>query len=93
MNGKSKIRAVFATFMDTIWNSVSFPYKWKFISSFGVGAVISEQVMDLIECISQLSPQARGYFLVMKLPIGLVDERAHGDSGLVVDFLPKRVGA
>ena len=71
MNRKSKIRVVFATLMDTIWNSVSFPYKWKFISSFGVGAVISEQVMDLIECISQLSPQARGYFLVMKLLTGL----------------------
>jgi hypothetical protein len=29
----------------------------------------------------------------MKLPISLPDERAHGDSGLMVDFLPKRVGA
>ena len=93
MNRKSKVRAVFETSMDTIWNSVSFPYKWKFISSFGVGAVISEQVMDLIECISQLSPQARGYFLVMKLLISLADERAHGDSELMVNFLPKRVGA
>jgi hypothetical protein len=34
-----------------------------------------------------------GSLLVMKLPIGLADERAHGDSGLVVNFLPKRVGA
>ena len=40
MNRKSKVRAVFETSMDTIWNSVSFPYKWKFISSFGFGAVI-----------------------------------------------------
>jgi hypothetical protein len=34
-----------------------------------------------------------GSFLVMKLLTGLTDERAHGDSGLVVNFLPKRVGA
>ena len=60
MNRKSKIRVVFATLMDTIWNSVSFPYKWRFISSFGAGAVISEQVMDLIDCISQLSLRAQG---------------------------------
>ena len=60
MNRKSKVRAVFATSMDTIWNSVSFPYKRQFVSSFGVRAVNSEQVMDLIECIRQLSLQNRG---------------------------------
>jgi|GEM_PF-3503942 hypothetical protein len=76
VNRKSKIRVVFATLMDTIWNSVSFPYKWKFISSFGF-AVISEQVMDLIDWISQLSQQAR------EIPFGYevaywsrLDERA-----------------
>jgi len=57
---KSKIRVVFATLMNTIWNSVSFPYKWKSISFFGIGEVIAEQVMDLIDCLSQLSFQARG---------------------------------
>jgi len=31
--------------------------------------------------------------LVMKLPISLVDEKAHGDSELMANFLPKRVGA
>jgi hypothetical protein len=29
----------------------------------------------------------------MKLPNSLADERAYGDSGLMVNFLPKRVGA
>ncbi len=29
----------------------------------------------------------------MKLPTSLADERAHGDSGLMVNFLPKGVGA
>jgi len=77
VNRKSKIRVVFATLMDTIWNSVSFPYKWKFISSFGFGAVISEQVMDLIDWISQLSQQARGILFGYEVAYwSRLDERA-----------------
>jgi hypothetical protein len=94
MNRKSKVRGVFETSMDTIWNSVSFPYKWRFISSFGAGAVISEQVMDLIDCISQLSLRAQGMLFGYEVAYESSRiERAQGDSGLVVNFLPKRVGA
>ena len=76
--------------MDTIWNSVSFPYKWKFISSFGF-AVISEQAMDLIDWISQLPQQARGIPFGYEVAYWSMRERRY--SRLVVNFLPKRVGA
>ena len=77
MNRKSKIRVVFATLMDTIWNSVSFPYKWRIISSFGAGAVISEQVVDLIDCIKQLSLRAQGMLFGYEVAYwSRLDERA-----------------
>lgn len=90
MNRKSKV----VTWMDTIWNSVSFPYKWKLISCFGVRAVILEQVVDLIESIIQLSLQGRGILFGYEVAHkSNLDERVQGDSGLVLNFLPKRVGA
>ena len=56
-------------------------------------AAILEQVVDLVGCIRYCSFNLKGSFLVMKLLISLADERAHGDSELMVNFLPKRVGA
>ena len=56
-------------------------------------AAILEQVVDLVGCIRHCSFSLKGSFLVMKLLISLADERAHGDSELMVNFLPKRVGA
>jgi hypothetical protein len=39
---------VFETLIDTIWNSVSVPYKLEFVFSFVLGAAILEQVVDLV---------------------------------------------
>lgn len=50
---------VFETSMNTIWNSVSFPYDWEFVFSSILGTVILEQVVDLVGCIRQVPVQAR----------------------------------
>jgi hypothetical protein len=77
--------------LDTIPNLVSASYRWEFVFSLALGTMILEEVMDLVGCTKQGPVPIP--FLVMKLPISLADERAHGDSELMVDFLPKRVGA
>ena len=51
--------AVFETSTNTIRNSVSFPYNWEFVFSSVLGAVILEQVVDLVGCIRQVPVQAR----------------------------------
>jgi len=79
--------------MNTIRNSVSFPYNWEFVFSIAPVAAILEQVVDLFGCTRQLLVSLKRSFLVMKLLISLADGKAHGDSELMVNFLPKRVGA
>ena len=56
-------------------------------------AAILEQVVDLLVVLGNCSFSLKRSFLVMKLLISLADEKAHGDSELMVNFLPKRVGA
>jgi hypothetical protein len=93
MVGKSTLDGAFETSGDTIRNSVSFPYRWEFVSSIAPVAAILEHVVDLVGCIRQLLVQPQEILLVVKLLISLADERAHGDSELMDNFLPKRVGA
>jgi len=50
---------VFETSMNTIRNSVSFPYNWEFVFSSVLGAMILEQVVDLVGRIRQVPIQAR----------------------------------
>jgi len=47
MERKSEASVVFVKLMDSIRNSVSFPYKWKFVASFAAGDKVSQKVMDL----------------------------------------------
>jgi len=50
--------AVFKTSMNTIRNSVSFPYNWEFVFSPVLGAVILEQVVDLFGWLYQASARS-----------------------------------
>ena len=58
MERESKLVAVFETWMNTIRNSVSFPYNREFAFSVVLGAVILEQVVDLVGCMRQVPLQA-----------------------------------
>ena len=94
MIGKSKLDSAFETSMDTIRNSVSFPYNWEFVFSFDLWREFwNKSWMLLVVLAEGCTFRAQESFLVMKLLISLADERAHGDSELMVNFLPKRVGA
>jgi hypothetical protein len=45
--------------MDIIGNSVSFPYRWEFVFSFGLSKTILEEVVDLVGAIRQLLVRAQ----------------------------------
>ena len=59
---KAKLDGAFETSMDTIRNSVSFPYNWEFVFSIVLVAAILEQVVDLFGCIRQLLVQPQEIF-------------------------------
>jgi hypothetical protein len=78
--------------MDIIRKSVSFLYDWEFVFSFPWSSDFRKSWVWLVVSGKSLFRFEKS-FLVMKLPNSLADQRAHGHSGLMVNFLPKRVGA
>ena len=64
--------AVFATSMDTIRSSVSFPYSWEFVFFVALATTSLEQVMDLVGGIRELLVWAQ------RIPFGY--EVAHWSS-------------
>ena len=48
MQAKSNLITDFETRMDTIGNSVAFPYNWEFSYCFSPAARVLEEVVDLV---------------------------------------------